>query len=70
MKICIVGAGIIGTTTAYRIVERFPQCKVVLLAENFSPQTTSDGTAGFWEPHLDPYTDKEKVMYVLICIFL
>lgn len=56
MHVTVVGAGIIGTTTAYRIKRRFPNLDISLVAEKFSPNTTSDIAAGWWEPHLDPDT--------------
>ena len=42
MHVTVVGAGIIGTTTAYRIKRRFPELEISLVAEQFSPNTTSD----------------------------
>ena len=56
MKIVVIGAGIIGTTTAVRLRRQFPHCDLRILASKLSPDTTSDIAAGWWEPHLDPDT--------------
>jgi len=56
-SVVVVGAGIIGTTSAFRILRRFPGIQLSLVADRFSPHTTSDIAAGWWEPHLDPDTD-------------
>jgi len=42
MRVTVVGAGIIGTTAAFRIKRRFPDLEITVLAEKFSPNTTSD----------------------------
>ncbi|KAL5016727.1 hypothetical protein ScPMuIL_006316 [Solemya velum] len=57
MKICVVGAGIVGLSSALRIQEACPKADVNLISEKFSPNTTSDVSGGFWGPHL---VDVEK----------
>jgi glycine/D-amino acid oxidase-like deaminating enzyme len=52
MKICVLGAGIVGATTAYRLLERFPNLQVDLIADVFSPDTTTDVSAGLWLPYI------------------
>lgn len=42
----VVGAGIIGITSAWRILDNVPNAKVTIFAEKFSPNTTSDVSAG------------------------
>ena len=42
MRVTVVGAGIIGTTTAYRLKRRYPDLQLRILAEKLSPHTTSD----------------------------
>lgn len=51
MKICVIGAGVIGLSSALRILERFPEDEVTIFADRFSPNTTCDGAAGFWMPY-------------------
>lgn len=65
VKICVVGAGVIGLSSALRIIEAHPRAEVIVIADKFSPSTTSDVSGGFWEPHLLGDTLKEKVSYVL-----
>ena len=43
VKIAIIGAGVVGLSCANVIQERFPHIPVTLIAEKFSPGTTSDG---------------------------
>ena len=56
-RVCVLGAGVIGLSTAVRIQEKsndwgdIPQVEVTLVADRFSPHTTSDGSGGFWEPY-------------------
>ncbi|XP_043999741.1 D-aspartate oxidase isoform X1 [Gambusia affinis] len=45
-RVVVVGAGVVGLSTAVCIAESLPLCSVTLLAEKFSPDTTSDGAAG------------------------
>ena len=61
MKVAIIGGGIIGTTSAFRLKKRFPWLKINLIAAQLSPDTTSDIAAGWWEPHLDPDTPNHLV---------
>ena len=42
----VVGAGVIGFSTAVCIAESLSLCAVTLVADQFSPDTTSDGAAG------------------------
>ena len=63
MKFCVVGAGIIGASTAIQLKITFPQSQVTVIAENVSPDRslTSDGSGGFWQPHLIRGTSPEKI---------
>jgi len=61
LKIAVIGAGIIGLTSAYRILESIPNVQIVVIAEKFSPDTTSDVSAGYWEPYcLDESSDQAR----------
>jgi glycine/D-amino acid oxidase-like deaminating enzyme len=46
MKICIVGAGITGVSSAYQVKKRFPEAQIDVVADEFSPNTVSDVAAG------------------------
>lgn len=49
-KFCVLGAGIVGLTTALTLQEKFPGSKVTIIAEKFNSETTSDGAAGLFCP--------------------
>jgi D-amino-acid oxidase len=63
LKIAVVGAGIIGLSSAVRIQEELglPNVHITLIAEKFSPETTSDGAAGIWGPYLLGDTPPQNV---------
>ncbi|XP_015770496.1 PREDICTED: D-aspartate oxidase-like [Acropora digitifera] len=46
----VVGAGIIGLSSAVCILERDPTVKLTVIADKFTPNTTSDGAAGLIMP--------------------
>ena len=64
-KVCVVGAGVIGLSSAVRIQNTLPDVDVTLIADIFSPNTTSDGSAGFWEPHLVNPDQAEDIRFVI-----
>ncbi|XP_040409421.1 D-aspartate oxidase [Cygnus olor] len=55
-KVAVVGAGLIGLSTALCISEAFPSCRLSVLSEQFSPNTTGDVAAGMLIPHTYPGT--------------
>ncbi|KAL4218449.1 hypothetical protein ACF0H5_023184 [Mactra antiquata] len=61
VKIGIIGAGVIGLSSALRIIETLPEAEVEVLADKFSPFTTTDVSGGFWEPHLLGDTPEVKI---------
>ncbi|KAK6179868.1 hypothetical protein SNE40_012125 [Patella caerulea] len=48
-KICVIGAGVIGLSSAVRIQDRFPNIDITIIADKFSPNTTSDGAGALFE---------------------
>ncbi|XP_071835652.1 D-aspartate oxidase-like [Apostichopus japonicus] len=61
-RICVIGAGVIGLATAVQILDKYgSHVHVTVMSEKFSPNTTSDGSAGFWEPYLVGDTPKESI---------
>lgn len=63
-KIAIIGAGVIGTTTAFRLQQQFgPSISVTIFSDAFSPNTTGDVSAGLWGPYLLNDTSQEKIVY-------
>ncbi|XP_004925049.1 D-amino-acid oxidase [Bombyx mori] len=59
LQIAVVGAGINGLTCALRIQEKYKKYRVVLLAKQFTPNTTGDGSAGLWYPFETGNTSSE-----------
>lgn len=52
VKVAVVGAGIIGLTTAVKAAETLPGVKITVLADKFTPNTTGDVAAGFFNPYI------------------
>ncbi|KAF4084191.1 hypothetical protein AMELA_G00125600 [Ameiurus melas] len=50
VQVVVIGAGVVGMSTAVCIAESLPSCTVTVLAEKFSPDTTSDVAAGILLP--------------------
>ncbi|KAG5683755.1 hypothetical protein PVAND_013020 [Polypedilum vanderplanki] len=63
-KIYIVGAGICGISAAVQIAENFKNqnVEVIVVAEKFTPNTTSDLVAGLWGPYLMGSTPEHKIV--------
>ena len=50
-RVAIVGAGVIGLSSAYHLVTKFKNAvTVTVIAEEFTPNTTSDKAGGFIQP--------------------
>ncbi|XP_017879258.2 tubulin polyglutamylase TTLL13-like [Ceratina calcarata] len=61
MRVAVVGAGVIGMTSALAVKTNFPQFEVHVYADQFSPDTTGDGSAGLWMPYLLGHTPGHKI---------
>lgn len=55
----MVGAGVVGLTTATLLQEALPGASVTVLADKFGQETTSDGAAGIFRPGLQFRGDNE-----------
>ncbi|XP_042317108.1 D-aspartate oxidase [Sceloporus undulatus] len=55
-KIAVIGAGLIGLSTAVCISDSISDCSVTVIADRFTPNTTSDVAAGMLIPHIYPGT--------------
>uniref|UniRef100_A0A8C4P7F9 D-aspartate oxidase n=1 Tax=Dromaius novaehollandiae TaxID=8790 RepID=A0A8C4P7F9_DRONO len=53
-KVAVVGAGVVGLSTALCVTEAFPACSLAVIADRFTPNTTSDVAAGMLIPHTIP----------------
>lgn len=75
MRVAVIGAGVIGLSTAQRLYERYhteqgDPLTVEVYADRFTPLTTSDGAAGFWQPYLDDKgLTEETWVYVTVVYF-
>uniref|UniRef100_A0A8B9GN59 D-amino-acid oxidase n=1 Tax=Astyanax mexicanus TaxID=7994 RepID=A0A8B9GN59_ASTMX len=56
MRVGVIGAGVIGLSTAQSIYEHYHEkvspLTIEIYADVFTPLTTSDGAAGLWQPYL------------------
>ena len=59
--VCVIGAGIIGLSTALNVQEMLEGVTVTIVAEDVTPNTTSDIAGGIWEPYLMGDTPEETV---------
>ena len=50
-RVCVVGAGVIGLSTALRLCQEVKGVQVTVVADTFLADTTSSGAAGLWEPY-------------------
>ncbi|XP_060229545.1 D-aspartate oxidase isoform X4 [Meriones unguiculatus] len=56
VRIAVVGAGVIGLSTAVCVSEMVPRCSVTVISDKFTPDTTSNVAAGMLIPHRYPET--------------
>lgn len=52
VRVAVVGAGVVGLTTATMLQEALPEASITVLADKFGTETTSDGAAGIFRPFL------------------
>uniref|UniRef100_A0A672TEW2 D-aspartate oxidase n=1 Tax=Sinocyclocheilus grahami TaxID=75366 RepID=A0A672TEW2_SINGR len=60
VEVVVVGAGVVGLSTAVCVAEMLPHCSVTVIAEKFSPDTTGDGAAGILLPKEFPDIPLER----------
>lgn len=49
-SVVILGAGVVGLSTAVNVQKFFPDLEVTVIADKFEDETTSDGAAGLFRP--------------------
>eukprot|EP00878_Enallax_costatus_P022675 GHUV01024075.1.p1 GENE.GHUV01024075.1~~GHUV01024075.1.p1 ORF type:complete len:318 (+),score=45.32 GHUV01024075.1:409-1362(+) len=50
-RICVIGAGVVGLTTALRVTQEIPGAQVTIYADKFASDLASYNAAGVWEPY-------------------
>lgn len=59
MRVAVIGAGVIGLSTALCVHEQYhclvPSLEVEVYADCYTPHTTSDGAAGLWQPYVSDH---------------
>ncbi|PSN50883.1 D-aspartate oxidase [Blattella germanica] len=50
-RIAVIGAGVIGMSTAVLAQEKIPGIDITVISEKFTPHTTGDVSAGLWFPY-------------------
>lgn len=51
-KFCIIGAGVVGLSIGFRLIEVFnDDIEVTIISEKFFNETTTYGCGGLWEPY-------------------
>ncbi|XP_072003766.1 D-amino-acid oxidase isoform X1 [Engystomops pustulosus] len=67
MHVAVIGAGVIGLSTALCIQEQYQHSihplKIEVYADKFTPLTTSDGAAGLWQPYLYDNGNKQETRW-------
>ncbi|KDR20119.1 D-aspartate oxidase isoform X2 [Zootermopsis nevadensis] len=61
--VAVIGAGIIGLSTAVLAQEKIPGLQVTIISDHFSPQTTGDGSAGLWLPYCLKQTPQSDILH-------
>lgn len=51
VRVAVVGAGVMGLSTALCISKSIPRCSVTVISDKFTPDTMSDVAAGILIPH-------------------
>ncbi|GIY67173.1 d-aspartate oxidase [Caerostris extrusa] len=60
-EIAIIGAGIVGLSTALSLQEEFPLMGITVFADKFNDETLSAGSGGIFRPELNVHYDSERV---------
>lgn len=66
LKFGVLGAGVVGTTTALELQKRFPNADVTIVAEKFNRETTSDVAAGIFRPPTNFWVSTEEISKTII----
>lgn len=62
MRVTVIGGGVIGLTSAVALKTVWPEYEVTIFADDFTPNTTGDGSAGLWGPFLLGDTPEKDIV--------
>jgi D-aspartate oxidase len=52
LRVGVLGAGVVGVTTASELQTEFPTASITIIADKFNKDTTSEVAAGLFRPSL------------------
>ncbi|CAL1527638.1 unnamed protein product [Lymnaea stagnalis] len=66
-KVGVVGAGVLGLSSALNIQKMIPNAKITIVADKFDKDTTSHGAGGYFRPYMNDYVEEDKRMVEQWC---
>ena len=60
LRIAVIGAGVVGLSTAINIQQRLPDVDITIIADKFTTGTTSHGAGGIFLPTYKAHPDTPK----------
>ncbi|XP_068766858.1 D-amino-acid oxidase isoform X2 [Struthio camelus] len=67
MRVAVIGAGVIGLSTALCIHDQYhslvPSLELAVYADRYTPHTTSDGAAGLWQPYVHDDGNLQEMLW-------
>uniref|UniRef100_A0A8D0H0F4 FAD dependent oxidoreductase domain-containing protein n=1 Tax=Sphenodon punctatus TaxID=8508 RepID=A0A8D0H0F4_SPHPU len=68
MRVAVIGAGVIGLSSALCIYDRYHSAtqplEIEVYADRYTPLTTSDGAAGLWLPYLNDKGNTQETTHL------
>ena len=72
-RVCVLGAGVVGLTTALQLLQDLPGVRVHVVAEKYGDDTLTAGAGGLWMPYAlgtRPLDGIDRLMEEINCLFL
>ncbi|XP_005298620.2 D-amino-acid oxidase [Chrysemys picta bellii] len=67
MRVAVIGAGVIGLSTALCVYDQYHSVvqplEIEVYADQYTPLTTSDGAAGLWQPYVDDKRNTQETLW-------
>ena len=60
-EICVIGAGVVGLSSALNILQTIPSVRVTIVADKFLDKTLSFGAGGFFRPEINIGRDRQSI---------